>query len=255
MDSIYSDLKSQPGAEFISSFMSVQKRIKHIKETGYNKHFTSKHATLDYAIEKIYPILNDNSFVLMQPLGFKSVRTLLIHTSGQMLESEISLPYNGEDPQKLASCITYLRRYALLAILGIAPSDEDDDGHHASSNFKEPELKPAPGKPLKDTTIAAMGKVMNDIMRPDSSMHMKPNALPSRAPGKTPGPPKGFPIETERDKAVKELQHNVRVKKKATWEDVEKLAESYGVVGLHKLSYDQIKAINEKIEAGTYVKD
>lgn len=41
-------------------------------------------------------------------------------------------PLNLSDPQKMGSAITYARRYALLAVTGIAAEDEDDDGDAAS---------------------------------------------------------------------------------------------------------------------------
>jgi hypothetical protein len=41
-------------------------------------------------------------------------------------------PLNLSDPQKMGSAITYARRYALLAVTGIAAEDEDDDGDAAT---------------------------------------------------------------------------------------------------------------------------
>jgi hypothetical protein len=41
-------------------------------------------------------------------------------------------PLNLSEPQKMGSAITYARRYALLAVTGIAAEDEDDDGEAAS---------------------------------------------------------------------------------------------------------------------------
>jgi ERF superfamily len=41
-------------------------------------------------------------------------------------------PLNLSEPQKMGSAITYARRYALLAVTGIAAEDEDDDGDAAS---------------------------------------------------------------------------------------------------------------------------
>lgn len=37
-------------------------------------------------------------------------------------------PIKGENPQQMGSAITYARRYALLAVTGIAAEEEDDDG-------------------------------------------------------------------------------------------------------------------------------
>lgn len=53
------------------------------------------------------------------------VTTLLMHKSGQFIESSYTLPLAKFDAQSVGSCITYARRYALQAISGI-PSDDDD---------------------------------------------------------------------------------------------------------------------------------
>jgi hypothetical protein len=53
-----------------------------------------------------------------------------MHTSGQWIESSMTLPLNLENKniaQSAGSIITYLRRYSLSAMLGIY-ADEDTDG-------------------------------------------------------------------------------------------------------------------------------
>lgn len=51
----------------------------------------------------------------------------LLHVaSGEKLGGRY--PIKGENPQQQGSAITYARRYALLAVTGIAAEDEDDDG-------------------------------------------------------------------------------------------------------------------------------
>jgi hypothetical protein len=55
-----------------------------------------------------------------------SVRTILGHSSGEAIEGVVSAIIPGGDPQPVGSAITYLRRYGLAAIVGVAP--EDDDG-------------------------------------------------------------------------------------------------------------------------------
>lgn len=56
-----------------------------------------------------------------------SVRTRLLHRSGQWIEGDpLSALLPNGDPQSVGSAISYLKRYALQAIAGIA--SEDDDG-------------------------------------------------------------------------------------------------------------------------------
>lgn len=58
------------------------------------------------------------------------VRTTLLHKSGEWIRSELRFPWEGTKIQDLGSCFTYLRRYSLSAMIGIAP-EEDDDGKAA----------------------------------------------------------------------------------------------------------------------------
>jgi hypothetical protein len=63
------------------------------------------------------PTMADGSFVLAYSL---------VHVSGEREDGFYPLPSNGTS-QQLGSAITYARRYALCAVTGVAP-DEDDDG-------------------------------------------------------------------------------------------------------------------------------
>jgi hypothetical protein len=54
-----------------------------------------------------------------------TVLTRLMHTSGQWIEDSVSAMLPNGDPQAVGSAITYLRRYALQAVAGIAAEDDD----------------------------------------------------------------------------------------------------------------------------------
>lgn len=58
--------------------------------------------------------------------------TRLIHSSGQWLESGMSIK-RGVKPQEFGSALSYCKRYTLSALLGIAAED-DDDGKAASTS-------------------------------------------------------------------------------------------------------------------------
>ena len=66
------------------------------------------------------------------------VVTRLIHTSGQWLENEFTLPMVKGDPQAAGSAVTYARRYALQALFGIPAVD--DDGESAMIRGDKPSL-------------------------------------------------------------------------------------------------------------------
>lgn len=97
-----------------------------------------RYAVLSEIIDLVKPVLLKHKLAYTQLVNYEgtfcSLVTRLIHESGQFLESSYPLPKDAA-PQDMGSAITYARRYALCAILGIA-ADEDDDGKAAqvSSN-------------------------------------------------------------------------------------------------------------------------
>lgn len=95
-----------------------------------------KYADLSSVWEACRKPLTDNGLAIVQsPHQTErgvSVVTLMTHTSGQWIKDEFCLPPTKTDPQGHGSAITYMRRYALMAMVGIAP--EDDDGNAASQS-------------------------------------------------------------------------------------------------------------------------
>jgi len=59
-----------------------------------------------------------------------SVLTRLTHKSGQWMEDVVSTMLPTGDPQSVGSAITYLRRYALQSVAGVAPEDDDGEAAH-----------------------------------------------------------------------------------------------------------------------------
>lgn len=64
-----------------------------------------------------------------------SVTTILGHKSGQEISGTLTMVSQLATPQGIGSAITYARRYALCAMVGISP--EDDDGEAASNPDKK----------------------------------------------------------------------------------------------------------------------
>lgn len=98
-----------------------------------NPAFRSKYADLASVMEACLPALNANGIAVIQPIcqdeAGRSVKTVLIHDSGETLECAVPLIVGKNDMQGLGSAITYARRYGLMSMAGIAP--EDDDGNAA----------------------------------------------------------------------------------------------------------------------------
>ncbi len=104
-----------------------------------NPAFRSKYADMASLIRATEESLSKNGLVVMQfPISLvdqqqAGVRTILAHSSGQSITSEYMMPAVVREaftPQTMGMALTYSRRYAYQAILGIA--GEDDDGNSAS---------------------------------------------------------------------------------------------------------------------------
>lgn len=112
----------------------------HMKPVGKdraNPFYKSKYATLDNILEEIKePLKKANLTFAQMPMEGGKLKTLLLEVeSGESIESTMDILITKSDPQAQGSAITYARRYALSAILGIA-TDEDDDGNAATPQAK-----------------------------------------------------------------------------------------------------------------------
>ena len=147
-------------SELAKALLLVQGKIGKIKKDsqGYGYSYSS----IDHAIDVIRPILVESGLVVSQCMEHRGdmaiLTTTLIHTeSGQWIRSE-SYPLKGipgkqtNEAQAMGSAITYARRYCLLAILNIAPGDDDDGassgptyqkGRDIVQNQSPPEPSPA----------------------------------------------------------------------------------------------------------------
>lgn len=109
-----------------------------------NPFYKSKYADLASVVDISRGPLTDNGLCVTQPpikgeFG-ETLRTILGHSSGQWLASEIVLKPTKTDPQALGSYITFMRRYAYASIVGVV-TKEDDDGEAAMDRVTEAQVK------------------------------------------------------------------------------------------------------------------
>jgi len=113
-----------------AALVLAQKDMLPLIKDSDNPFFKSKYADLHAVTQACYPALQANGICVMQSaesLGSDgiNIRTRLIHSSGQFLETECAIPPAGQDPQKYGSAVTYGRRYGLQAAVGLAATDDD----------------------------------------------------------------------------------------------------------------------------------
>lgn len=101
------------------------------------------YADLSTVLGTVTPALAAHGLIVTQTFspwdgGYTILRTTLAHSSGESMISEVLMPREENTRNQLhsfgAAC-TYLRRYALLAILNLAA--EDDDGESFGSNDRK----------------------------------------------------------------------------------------------------------------------
>lgn len=87
------------------------------------------------------PLAKHGLCVIQQPLTRGSavgVRTVLGHVSGQYMACVATTQPKDQGPQAYGSCVTYLRRYALSAVTGVAPEDDDGEGAEGRKQGQKP---------------------------------------------------------------------------------------------------------------------
>lgn len=100
-------------------------------EKGYQGRYT--YTPLPSLLNEIKPTLAKYNFFIRQTFSTDLLVTELVHISGETVSSTMKLyDYNG-DAQKLGGWITYMRRYAITALLNIA-GDDDNDGQGVVGN-------------------------------------------------------------------------------------------------------------------------
>jgi len=124
-------------SEFVNSIAEAlskaQGEMSFAKKEGINPFHKSKYALLEDIVEASkepmhnhglsltqMPTLIDGQFVLV---------SLLLHSSGQWFRSIYPINPEKKDNQSLGMAISYAKRYAWMALLGMGVSDKlDDDG-------------------------------------------------------------------------------------------------------------------------------
>lgn len=107
----------------------IQKGHKADIPTKNGGKFSYSYADLADVLEAISGPLAANGLAIIQTTrtdgGFRLVTTLA-HHSGEWIEGEMPLPGEDGDARSLGSWLTYLRRYAVCALVGVAAEDDDD---------------------------------------------------------------------------------------------------------------------------------
>lgn len=155
--------QSESIKEIYGALVKALGEISNPQKNAENPHFKNRYADLSSIIEMARPVLLAHGLAVIQGSetdGRKvTVKTRIIHLSGEWVENSVTMEAAGTDPQKIGSALTYGRRYGLSAILNIA-ADDDDDGE---ANRGKPAQKTPQTSPKQDKTLGIKKAVMAEI--------------------------------------------------------------------------------------------
>jgi hypothetical protein len=141
---------SEALGELFAALAKAQGEIKNAAKDATNPHFNKKYAGLASIADACRSALSKNGISVIQ-VPFNAGRdvgltTMLGHSSGQWLSGTLCVAPAKWDAQGVGSVLTYLRRYCLAAMSGVAQAEDDDDGEAAvdrSVSFSQPAKAPA----------------------------------------------------------------------------------------------------------------
>lgn len=121
--------------ELAAALAKAQAEMTSAKRDSNNPHFKSRYADLASVWDAARPALTKHGLSIAQFTEPSQrdeviVETTLMHESGEWISGRIAIPVDKQNAHGYGSALTYCRRYALAAAVGIAP--EDDDGNAAS---------------------------------------------------------------------------------------------------------------------------
>ena len=125
------------------AFLEAQKLFDKASKnkTAHGKKFDYDYSTLTEVFSVCIAALHENNISVLQPTKFVDgnnvVETILLHSCGEWLSSDLSIKSEQQTPQGEGSALTYCRRYALSSMVGIC--SDDDDGKGAMPKDKQPD--------------------------------------------------------------------------------------------------------------------
>jgi hypothetical protein len=155
--------RSESIAALAAALSKAQGEFAAARFDAVNPFLKNRYASLGSIIEAAKPVMAKNSLSVAQPVTCDgtavSVITLLMHESGEWIESVMSLPLVEErgksQAQAAGSVITYLRRYALASVLGMYADADTDGSQDEQKKTAKSEPSPKSAPPADPDQIAA----------------------------------------------------------------------------------------------------
>jgi hypothetical protein len=135
--------QSQEIGDLAKALSKAQATINKAKKSSDNPFFKSKYADLSEVWDACREQLTANDLAVIQATDECDdgviVVTRLVHSSGQWIEGRLKMKPVKNDPQGIGSCISYARRYALAAMVGVCTEDDDAQAACTPQSPKKPQ--------------------------------------------------------------------------------------------------------------------
>jgi len=119
-------------SELYIALSKVHDETKDIVADDFNPHFKSKFASLSAHLSYLKPIFSKHGLVVIQLPTSEyhdngiGIKTIIAHKNGTSIESSCIVPVGEQATgQQAGAILTYLRRYCLASIGGLATADDD----------------------------------------------------------------------------------------------------------------------------------
>jgi hypothetical protein len=128
--------------ELATSLAKAQGEIGVAALNRQNPYFKSRYADLMAIVQAARPALAKNGLSVVQDIithddGQSVLHTLLLHNSGQYIESRMRIVPPKNDIQTISSYATYLKRLTYASLIGVVTGEEDDDAEQAVATERD----------------------------------------------------------------------------------------------------------------------
>lgn len=170
-----------PLAELVKALAAAQGEFPEIKKgktaevrTKDGGKYEYSYADIADVLAAVRPVLSRHELAIVQRTatngsGKLELLTELHHAGGGVLESGVELQASPGSPQQFGASLTYLRRYEVVTLLGIA-AEEDTDAQHmepvrnGNGNGQAPAELPGWARPAGDERLGELGAALVPVM-------------------------------------------------------------------------------------------
>lgn len=170
--------KSESIKELATALSLAQGQMESAKKDKENPFFKSHYSDLASVWEACREPLTKHGLSVTQLTeveeGKLVIESVLMHKSGEWISGRLAMPITKNDPQSMGSLISYGRRYALGAIVGVVSEEDDDaEGTKVGKEKEEKKTSNTPKDQPADIEASAEGADLPCVIGTPSSVELK----------------------------------------------------------------------------------